>query len=60
MNEKLPFEHNYLRKECYKYLGMIGKGGFGKVWKVEHLYSSKLYAMKEMSKVVYVNGYVES
>jgi len=25
---------------------MIGKGGFGKVWKVEHLATGKIYAMK--------------
>lgn len=29
---------------------MIGKGGFGKVWKVEAKKSRKVYAMKEMSK----------
>jgi hypothetical protein len=33
-------------KDAYKYLNMIGKGGFGKVWKVQHLNSSKFYAMK--------------
>jgi len=31
---------------------MIGKGGFGKVWKVEHIATGKLYAMKEMSKAM--------
>ena len=29
---------------------MIGKGGFGKVWKVTEFKSKKTYAMKEMSK----------
>jgi serine/threonine protein kinase len=28
----------------------IGKGGFGKVWKVERKKSKQQYAMKEMSK----------
>jgi len=29
---------------CY----IIGKGGFGKVWKVTHKKTNKLYAMKDM------------
>ena len=29
----------------------IGKGGFGRVWKVEQKNSKKILAMKEMSKV---------
>jgi serine/threonine protein kinase len=29
---------------------VIGRGGFGKVWKVEHRKQRKQYAMKEMSK----------
>lgn len=32
----------------YKYI--IGKGGFGKVWKVEHAKTRNQYAMKEMLK----------
>lgn len=30
---------------------MVGKGGFGKVWKVVEKASKKIYAMKEMQKV---------
>jgi serum/glucocorticoid-regulated kinase 2 len=33
---------------------MVGKGGFGKVWKVEHRATGKMYAMKEMSKAMYI------
>ena len=32
---------------------VVGKGGFGKVWKVELKKSRKIYAMKEMSKSLY-------
>lgn len=43
----------FLTKRAYKYLNMVGKGGFGKVWKVEHLPTGRTYAMKEMSKAMY-------
>ena len=33
----------------------IGKGGFGKVWKVEHKKLKTVFAMKEMSKAKVVN-----
>ena len=33
----------------------IGKGGFGKVWKVESKKSRGVYAMKEMSKIKIIN-----
>jgi serine/threonine protein kinase len=34
----------------YKFLYVIGKGGFGKVWKVQDKKTKRFYAMKEMSK----------
>ena len=30
---------------------VVGKGGFGKVWKVSEKATKKIYAMKEMQKV---------
>ena len=42
-----------MKKKNYKYMNMIGKGGFGKVWKVQHLQTGQLYAMKEISKATY-------
>lgn len=36
----------------YEYIHVIGKGGFGKVYKVKDKKTGQLYAMKEMSKAV--------
>jgi serine/threonine protein kinase len=33
----------------------IGKGGFGKVWKVETKKTGQIYAMKQMSKLKVIN-----
>lgn len=37
-------------KKCFHYDYIIGKGGFGKVWKIEHAKNRNQYAMKEMLK----------
>ena len=39
-----------MHKSNYKYINMIGKGGFGKVWKVKHISTGQFFALKEMSK----------
>ena len=45
----------------FNYHYIIGKGGFGKVWKVEKKKDKKLYAMKEMSKVkIYEKNSIET
>jgi serine/threonine protein kinase len=36
----------------YEYIQVIGKGGFGKVYKVREKKSGQYFAMKEMSKAV--------
>lgn len=45
-NEKTPS----MTKNLFLLHYIIGKGGFGKVWKVEFKKSKELYAMKIMSK----------
>ena len=37
-------------KNHFQFHYVIGRGGFGKVWKVEKKKEKKLYAMKEMGK----------
>ena len=39
-----------INKNHFNFLYVIGRGGFGKVWKVELRKEKKLYAMKEMAK----------
>lgn len=39
-----------LSKNNFLYFYAIGRGGFGKVWKVERKKEKQMFAMKEMSK----------
>jgi len=50
------FKMSNIRKpdrNMYEYIHVIGKGGFGRVYKVLEKKTGILYAMKEMSKAVY-------
>jgi len=40
-----------VNKNNFEFCYVIGKGGFGKVWKIKHLKTNKYYALKEMSKL---------
>jgi len=40
-----------ITKSNFKYLEIIGRGGFSQVWKVLYLKYNKIYAMKKMYKV---------
>ena len=47
---RIIFASIALTKNSFTYMYCIGKGGFGKVWKVERKKTKQQYAMKEMSK----------
>ena len=42
--------HTVIQKSNFDFLYIIGKGGFGKVWKVYSKKVGKVFALKEMSK----------
>jgi serine/threonine protein kinase len=45
-----------ISRDVFRFLHKIGSGGFGQVWKVEFKKNSRPYAMKEISKVKYVEN----
>ena len=47
--------HTEISKSNFERLLEVGKGGFGKVWKVEHKRTKQIYAMKLMSKAKIIN-----
>ncbi|CAK75406.1 unnamed protein product (macronuclear) [Paramecium tetraurelia] len=47
---RMPSTDHEINRGNFKFHYVLGKGGFGKVWRVELVKSRKLYAMKEMSK----------
>jgi len=40
-----------INRNNFKFLYVIGKGGFGRVWKIQSKKSKNVYALKEMSKL---------
>ena len=63
MGNKLPDNKNKndsesssnVNKNSFEFISVIGKEGFGKVWKVHNKKYNKTYAMKEMSKVTIID-----
>ena len=51
LQSKEPKQENPISKSLFDFLYIIGRGGFGKVWKVRYKKTHKKYALKEMSKV---------
>ena len=50
LNSNFYFFHIAISKSSFQYAHCVGKGGFGKVWKVDRKKMKQNYAMKEMSK----------
>ena len=50
--KNIKFNNNTsnLNRNMFEFLFVIGKGGFGKVWRVKQKKTKDLYALKEMSK----------
>ena len=46
--QKIPEE--IVTKSSFEFIGIIGRGGFGKVWRVLYKKTKDVYAMKKMSK----------
>jgi serine/threonine protein kinase len=43
-----------VERSSFDFLSVIGKGGFGKVWKVRYKKNFQEFAMKEMSKALVI------
>ena len=48
--ENTDKDENGLNKNMFEFNYIIGKGGFGKVWKVKYKKTNEFFALKEMSK----------
>ena len=44
------YNENDLNRNMFEFNTVIGKGGFGKVWKVQYKKTKEFFALKEMSK----------
>ena len=49
-NNNNYYNENELNRNMFEFIYVIGKGGFGKVWKVQYKKTKEYYALKEMSK----------
>ena len=49
-NQNDQFYETKVSKSSFEYISIIGRGGFGKVWKVIYKKNKAKFALKEMSK----------
>ena len=50
---------NKINRNAFEFLYVIGKGGFGKVWKIKHKITQRIYACKEMNKTKIIDKNLE-
>ena len=50
-NRNPNYKINDINKNNFKFLYVIGKGGFGRVWKIQSKKTKQIFALKEMSKL---------
>ena len=50
-NRNSSNKNNDINKNNFKFLYVIGKGGFGRVWKIQSKKTKQIFALKEMSKL---------
>ena len=50
-NRNSSTKKNEINKNNFKFLYVIGKGGFGRVWKIQSKKTKQIFALKEMSKL---------
>ena len=48
-----------ITKSSFEFIGIIGRGGFGKVWRVLYKKTKQIYAMKKMSKCKIIDKHSE-
>lgn len=59
-NNELRANREKISKNHFDFMYVIGRGGFGKVWKVYSKKYKKIYAMKEMAKAKIIDKKSES
>ena len=50
-NRNSNSKNNDINRNNFKFLYVIGKGGFGRVWKIQSKRTKQIFALKEMSKL---------
>ena len=59
MKIKNKIAEDNISKSSFEFIGIIGRGGFGKVWKVLYRKTKQIYAMKKMSKCKIIDKHSE-